>query len=357
MSYIEDKFEIVIFTLALVLFSALVYVAKAPQHLKSAGADDVVSEMPRPKSFWANLFGIGLENREIQRKYINPFDVKKAGNKKDLKEVNTVVNQASVPKTKQDLKKGAASEDKKPHVDINIVGDERTGLSASETVSNSWGQLTPRHASTSSRFTSEEDKSKLNEKNKLSADQWRSLLLGQPTKENIAKFINAYNTLEVDESTFYLITNELLHDSKSDVQFLGLSAAGSFHNSNSFSSVASAYDQLNAENQSKAQAFLMSFSTSQRSNVLLVVLKSSNPVVVDLATQVILKGFHDSSSGSVGVVDPRSSRGDINETANLVSDYQKFVPIFQQLAKGSDPTIANIASSALRQIQTGVASL
>jgi hypothetical protein len=357
MSYLEDKFEFVIFTLALLLFSALVYVAKAPQHLKATGGDEVVSEMPRPRSFWANLFGIGLEDREIQRKYINPFDVKKGVDKKNIVKAGEIANQASTAKPKQDLKKTAGSEDKKPHIAINIVGDDRTGLSDLDMGSKSWSQSKRMHSSASSRITSEEDKSKASDKNKLSADQWRSLLLGQPTKENMAKFINAYSSLEVDESTFYLITNELLHDPKSDLQLLGLSAASSFYTSNSFSTVASVFDQLNADNQSKAQAFLMSFSTSQRSNILLGVLKSSNPVVVDLATQVVLKGFHDSSSGSVGIVDPRNSRGDINETANLVSDYQKFIPIFKQLAKGSDPTIADIANSALKQIQTGVAAL
>jgi len=171
-----------------------------------------------------------------------------------------------------------------------VVGDDRTAMSADDIKFSSHGRSVARSygVNTASSSSSSEDNAK-DKKGGLNLEQWRSLLLGQPTKENVAKLMSAYIAQEVDDATYYAVVSDLLHENKPEVQDLGLYAAGSFFSATSFSVVAKAFDQMNPDVQVRAQKYLMSYSVGRRSNLLLVVLNENNAVVIDLATQVILK--------------------------------------------------------------------
>ncbi|MNT61518.1 hypothetical protein D3C86_1931470 [compost metagenome] len=73
-----------------------------------------------------------------------------------------------------------------------------------------------------------------------------------------------------------------------------------------------------------------------------------------MAAQVVIEGYQAAKSGNTATP-PRASRGD--EVVSSVSGYAKFVPIFKSLAQSGDATIAQLANSALSQMQTSVASL
>src|SRR5438445_9608298 len=132
MSFTDRKLEIATYALVAVMIGGLGYIFKTPVQAV-LGNSDVSYEMPRPKSFLATLFGLGLEDREINRKYVNPFDKKKADAKKaaDAKAAAPSAPKA-VAQKKAETKK-AADAAKKSSVDVNVVGaDVNPGLSGSD---------------------------------------------------------------------------------------------------------------------------------------------------------------------------------------------------------------------------------
>ena len=108
MNYSERKIEMSILGLSILMVGALVYLFKAPVQNIVAEVQEIIYEMPRPKnSFLAALFD--LNDREISRKYVNPFDKKKAEAKKAEE---TKKAPAAVVAKKAETKK---IEDKKGH--------------------------------------------------------------------------------------------------------------------------------------------------------------------------------------------------------------------------------------------------
>lgn len=354
MSFTDKKLEIASFALVAVMIGGLGYIFKTPAQAV-LGTSDVSYEMPRPKSFLAALFGFGLEDREINRKYVNPFDKKKADAKKAAEAKAATSSAPQVAAQKKAAAKKAADAAKKPNVDVQVVGNEpHAGLGGDELANGGNGG---QFANTEVAGTANEtpaDKTK--DKSGMSGSQWRALISAQPTKENVTKLISAYFAKELDQATFYTIVGELLHNNKAETQAAGLYAVSSVYETQSFEMVSSSYDQLTADNQAKAHAYLMTYANSGRSGVLLASLKSTNAVVVELATQVIIKGYQNAKNNTK-VSDPRASRGDVVQSSNWISDYQKFIPDLQRLAQSSDATIVDLANSALSQIRTSVASL
>lgn len=354
MDFSGNKLEIAIVGFAAVVVVGVGYLLKTPVQSILEETAQITYEMPRPKaSFFAALFGLG--NREIDRKYINPFGKKTA--KADKKAA--AADGVSVPPVKTGTKaeaakntaKKAAETNKKNQVDVQIVGDEPTN-SLSENNNFNDGGVSQSYIPNNSSGSPDSQK---DQRNKLDGNQWRSLVMAQPTKENVLKLLEAYQNKEVDDQTFYTIVVDLLKNNKPEVQSYGLYAVKSAVNLKSFSVTAEYYDKLAPEVQAQANGYLLSYSVSGRLPILLSALQSSNPVVVSTAAEVVLEGHKNAKEGTSLKLDPRSSRG--NAMVNSVSEYVKFIPIFKKLTESQDPAIANLANTALSQIQNPVAAL
>lgn len=351
MSFADKKLEYAIFALVAVLIGGLGYLFKTPVQAVLAN-QDVVYEMPRPKSFLATLFGLGLEDREISRNYVNPFDKKKKDAAKKAEEAKKTA--AVAAKTAQKTASTKKADDtKKPKVEARVVGnDQQNGLSGSDIANGANGAFGggPTASAVGAGATSNQDQKD------ITADQWRSLISSQPTKENVGKLLAAYMNGDVDAGTFYEIVTDLLKNNKSETQALGLYAVASVYSSQSFTVVAANYDQLTSENQSTAHTYLLGYASSTRSSILLSAMKSSTAEVVDLALQVVIAGYQTAKTSSSSTTTDGRSRGNTVTASNVTSDYTKYVTQLQALAKSSDAAIASLASSALSQIQTIVAS-
>lgn len=348
MSFTDKKLEMAIFATAAVFVAGLGYLFKAPVQNVLANAD-VTYEMPRPKSFLASLFDLG--GRDVSRKYVNPFEKKKAEEAKktaEAKKATEAAKAAAVAAKKADSKK--ADPTKKPTVDVKVVqADPTKHIPFTDIGNGGSGGVTVQMANNGNAKA--DSKTGSNDK-KVTAEQWRSLVLGQPTQTNVNKMVAAYMAGDLTDSEFYGITKELMHNSNAETQALGLSAVSSFYTTSAFTVVATNYSVLPTEVQTKADAYLLGYANTGRLGILASALKSSSTDVVSMATQIVLKGYQaaKSSVGSDG-----SSGGDVQ--VNAVSSYTRFVSIFQTLAQSTDSEIAGLANSALSQIQTGVAAL
>jgi hypothetical protein len=147
--------------------------------------------------------------------------------------------------------------------------------------------------------------------------------------------------------------NDLLKNSNTETQALGLSAASSFYSSTAFNTVASNYKTMTSDNQTTAMAYMLGFANAGRLSALASSLKSSDSEVVSLAAEVVVKGYNSAKSGTV--TSSTRNRGDA--FANALTNYDQFRDIFKSLSESSNAEIASTATSALSQIQSGVASL
>ncbi|MBV2168612.1 MAG: hypothetical protein KUL82_07885 [Bdellovibrio sp.] len=351
MSFTDRKLETAILGFAIIMVGGMGYLLKAPVQA-ALGGQDVVYEMPRPKtSFLASLFDLG--GREVSRNYVNPFSKKKEDGKKAVqatKPAQAPAKPAVAQKKKEAPKK---SEDpRKGKVDVQVVAAERAkGLGDDGFMADSGSAPQRVENSGKNQNVAEQQQTK----NTLSGDQWRALMMAQPSKENMAKLLEAYSKKEVDDQTFYTIVTDLFRSNKVETQALALMAVKSNYSLKSFSVTSQYYDQLTPELQQQAHAYLLNYAVSARLAILMAALQSSDVEVVGTAAQVVLAGYQNAKGGVVSSGDPRNSRGDI--TVNSISGYSKFIPIFQQLAQSHDSAIVTLANTALSQIQSAVASL
>lgn len=343
----DRKLEIATFGCIALMVAGLGFVAKAPVE-SVLQEQDIVYEMPRPKaSFLSVLFD--LSDREVTRKYVNPF-----GKKKDQKKVAEQAKMpVAQPKPQKVVQKKAEKKDanEQKKVDVQIVGDD---TQTQFTEDNFWAQSAPRVVKNNPAQAKAKD-SKDAKQNALSGSQWRALILAQPTSENISKLVDAYQSREVDDDTFYTIVTDLFRDNKVEHQQLGLAALRSVYNEKSFAVTAQYMDSLAPEVQTSAQSYLLSYTGSGRLNILMSALQSSNKETVATAVEVVVNGYKSSKSGATPLTDPRTARGDVN--TNSTNNYSKFVPIFRQLAQSPDAMIAGLANSALSEIQVSIAAL
>ncbi|MGZ3770759.1 MAG: hypothetical protein ACXVCP_06215 [Bdellovibrio sp.] len=349
----DRKLEIAITGFAAIMVMGLGYILKDPVRSVLAGTDtDIVYEMPRPKrSFLAALFDLG--DREIERKYVNPFS--KPKKKEDKKPTGTagIAPAPTKPVAQQKpVKKKTVDNKAKKKVDVQVVGNDPTKKSDDDMFWNENGAAQQHYADADAGGAVHDQKDK---KNTLNANQWRALIMAQPTKENVAKLVEAYNQKEVDDQTFYTIVTDLLRNNKSEVQSYGLAALKSVYNEKSFAVTAKYYDQLSPELQPQAHNYLLSYGVSGRLPFLISALQSSDADVVEAAAQVVMDGHKKAKGGTNAIVDPRASRGDV--MLNTVSTYSKFIPVLQHLTQSQDANIASLATTVLNEIQTPVAAL
>lgn len=349
MGFSDKKFEIAAGALVLVMVAALGYVLKTPVQTAIANTD-FTFEMPRPKAFFASLFD--LNGREISRTYVNPFDKKKKeeAKKPDVVKTLPAPKPAAVAAKKAAPKKEDAA--KKPTVEVNVAQESpHEGVGADGIRPNAKTGKEGNNGAAGETAAAADP----TDINKNSADQWRALLNAQPTKENVDKMVAALAAGELDSASFYSIVGDLLKNNKSETQKMGvyaLSASG--YKAQAFVLASEYYEQLASDAQSAAHAYLVSYATKGYLTILQGALQSSKASVVEVAAQVVIEGYQAAKSGNTATP-PRASRGD--EVTSSVSGYAKFVPIFQSLAQSGDATIAQLANSALSQIQTSVASL
>ncbi|WP_413586382.1 hypothetical protein [Bdellovibrio sp. HCB274] len=351
----DNKLEIAILVVAAVLVGGVGNLFKAPVQ-KAIQNGDISFEMIRPKSVLAALFDLG--GREVSRNYVNPFGNKKSEEKTSTPNTEDKTKQAAAAAAKTAAKKAEdkkADADKKPETTVNVVQADAGFRAGSDDLTTgsgtgAGGQLAQDGGPGAA------DKSKTDkDKKSMTADQWRSLVLGQPTKENVNKMVVAYMDAELTDGEFYGIVKELLQNSNAETQSLGLSAASSFYTAPAFNVVASSYDTFGSDMQTKAMAYMLGYANAGRLGALASSLKSSNVEVVKLAAEIVVKGYNSAKEGT-STSQGNRYRGDA--FVNALGNYTQFTKIFTELAASSQNSeIAGIANSALSQIQSGVAAL
>lgn len=330
-----------------------------PKSIRKAAQNEIdfSHSMPRPKSALYNFF-FGLDGREIERNEVNPFKETKnnteaAGVRKDLPKI--------------DPKKQAAAAARKPappqvipapkpaEVKVDIVNAPPGSTLESGPLPEGIVSSGAGHAAVSgapaAAVSGGDSGTTEKETQKLSSAQWRALVLGQPTKENVMKLVSAFNNKEADANTLYMIMNDLMQSANPETQSLGLLAAQNVPSLRSFSVVSENYDKLEANVKKSADTYLLTYMQASRLSILAMALQSENTQVVTHAAQVMVAGLEQVKKGqnAGGGSRPNTGRGLVASGAGKT--YTQFISILQELIKSGDSNVAGLAQNALTQIQ------
>ncbi len=336
MDFRESKLEWMMIVLAGVLLLGVLSIFRyfeKPSQIETTA--DVAYEMPRPgQSEGISEFSLG--DREIIRQYVNQ-------NKPVGAAANKNAPAAAAPKKnakkKKDDKKKAAAKSRGSSVEIDIVEADETRMKSDDLDSNPQ-RVTPIISEKTADIPPLVDEEK---KPVKSLQEWRSLLLSQPTKANMDEFLAAWRAGEVDANGFYQVTSELIAIRSKDPQNLALYALQAVPHLRSFTTIARSMPNLTAENQIIARQILMTYSHPNRLNILSQALKTDDINVVRLAAEVVTFGLSRAKSGQG--TDPRQSRGQI--TPLNVNAYAPFVVTFQQFLQSGDSVLVSLANSFL----------
>jgi len=313
---------------------------------------DISYSMPRPTRGPLYTLLFGLEGRELQYKEVNPFKDKKTKAATSAANKSVRGDQKNAPKINANKQANAKASTPipaphKPQVEVNVVNANANpttnGNKDTSTISTTGGGA----AQIVNTVVVPLDGKKAKE-DTLSPGQWRALIIGQPTKENINKLVDAFNNKEVDANTLYLIMNDLLQSSNSETQVAGLWLAQSVPSLKSFSTLSDNYDKLNPANKASADTYFLTYMQTSRLPILAMALKSSDVVTVQRAVHVMATGLQQVKNDP-NSRENRPARGVVGTGGT--NAYTQFIPILQQLIQSADSSVSGPAQSALTQIQ------
>jgi hypothetical protein len=339
MEFRESKLEFTVIILAGFLLFGVISIFRYFERPSQIETADVVYEMPRPiKTEITTDFTLG--DREIIRQYINQ---PKPGGQAAINANNPAQPAPQKKAAKKNDKKAAAEAQKKrSRLDINVIdGDDVDRMSDTEvnppTVGAQVQGASPQQPA--------EGEGKKPGKN---LDEWRALLLSQPTRKNMEDFISAWRAGEINAQGFYQVVNELILTKKRETQNIALMALQAVPHVQTFATIARNFNNFTPENQTLANNILLSYAQPSRLGALSDALELNDLVVVTRAAEVVTIALDRAKSGQGQ--NPRQARGQTTQVS--LEPFAQFVPTFQQWRQSGDATLVNLANSFLSRWQT-----
>ncbi len=342
MDFKESKLEIVIVTAAVLLLFSMMSLFKSISPSSQIETKKIVYEMPRPMSPELES-DFDLANREITREYLN-------GEFKGVADKNKPV--AGIPaktpdkkdKTK-DNKKSSKNVAKKSQLKVDIIpGTESYNRFSEENFANTKVNNSKNvnkqavKENQNSPENKEEDKKKA-----MSIEEWRQLLMAEPTLANMNKFLMAFRKKEILSDEYYGLSQELVVSAKKEHQAAGLYALQSSPSVTSFSMIVKNLPLLSEEARITGQQILLSYSQPQNLGYLSQALQSSDPEVVKHAAEAITYGL-----AKVKKVpkDPKAPPGEV-AASSVVQSYGRFLQVFETWQQSGDQMLMGLAQNFL----------
>lgn len=342
MDFREWKLELSVVAIAVLLMFAMLSLFRSISPSARIEAKEIVYEMPRPVSPELES-EFDLANREITREYIKA-QFKGVG--QDKKSV------AGIPKktpAKNDKKKEAkkvakADSRSKSQLKVNVIpGENKSKMSSGENFSNS---KVARHFQNNNNQPNDTtpEPEKEDDKKVMTIEEWRQLLLAQPTLANMNKFLIAYRNKEISPQDYFQLSQELVTSNTKESQAAGLYALQSVPSATSFSIIAKNLSKLAPETHATAQKILLSYSEPQRLGYLSQALQSTDPEVVKQAAETITYGLAQVKRGPPS---PSGTAGNNSTSSSTLQSYGRFLQVFETWQQSGDQTLMGLAQNFL----------
>lgn len=323
--------------------------------------------MPRPiKEFFASF---SLEDRNVVRIVENPENL----NKKITKKVSPINGtQAAVDKKKTEVEKKRQEYRRQQYLQKQaqerafrlrvvqesekyrreLIKQELDKISNLEnSLSDAYNYAALRKSINSN--TNNNQNNEVTEKDVLTADQWKSLMLSQPTRENALKLAEALQNNEIDIASYNEISELLIKDNSEEKKKLGvwiLTAATSLE---SFKLAAKTMSTVSSENQKILNDYIYSYSRPQALPILEQILKSSETELKTLAADVISKGFElIKTNAQAAANSSRGGRSNVSSNSSSISNFKRLVPTLQWLVSNPNSGLSQWAQGLLSQLQS-----
>lgn len=352
MNWLEDKYEMTVAAVTVVIICACVWLFAHFKHVQEIRVDKEISfEMPRPKAMMTSLFD--LIGREIDRQFVNPF----------AKPVSTAAQGKAVPgpvapptSAADVMKKAAQQKKKKSSLSVDVVDTGRKGgLAPSNNLSVSVVQNQPATFAAmvvpKKETTTSNNPANTKEKERLSPGQWRALILNQPSQENVLKLVSAYQERDLDSASFYAIIGDLLKTNKAEAQTVGIYALRVTPSATSFSTLIHANEVVDATLQASVNQAVLSYGSGSYVGVLGVAIVSKDTVVAAKAMEMISANVTTLKSQLNGK-DQTSKDPEIQKLVVQWSAYKSLAAALKQVAAGTDQQLAQQATAALTALNS-----
>lgn len=191
------------------------------------------------------------------------------------------------------------------------------------------------------------------EKEKMTAAQWKSLILSSPTKENVQKMVEAFHKKEIDLDPYLQIVETLIRDNSEEKKKLGVWALSASLSVESFTLAVKAQSVVNSALQKTLKDYLFSYNRPQGLGFLDAALKSTESDVRTVAAEMITKAV-DAIKAGQPVFSSSTGRGSRGESSSSISlnSYRRLVPTLQWLVSNPNSGLTQWAQTLLSQLQS-----
>lgn len=193
------------------------------------------------------------------------------------------------------------------------------------------------------------------EKNKISYEQWKTLLFSEPTTENKAKILAALKAHEIDEVSFVRLAKELYNEGAgstlNEKQKLGLDLLKAQFSAKAFVALLSLIQESTPEEvQKEITNGLKAYAEVSKFGILNQLLYASDARVVSTAQSLIGEAL--SALENRQIASSREGRGLGFGTASVVfSQFKSFLPGLKRLTAANNDNIAKKATELMETIQ------
>ncbi len=206
-----------------------------------------------------------------------------------------------------------------------------------------------------------EDKDKKDKPEKMTSAEWRSLILTQPSQENMQKMIKALPAGEIELDTFLEISEALIKDNSQEKRRMGIWSLTSVYRQEAFIMSAHLAPDTDAASQKLLNEYLYNYNRAQTLIILEQVLKSADAVAAAAAAQAITKAIENikSTTATGNTTAAISDRGG-GRTAGqppqaqqlTLSSYQRLIPTLKFVAEKNLNNLSQWAQNLLSQLQS-----
>lgn len=215
---------------------------------------------------------------------------------------------------------------------------------------------TPKNSTTATPENKEKEKNG----DALTAAEWKSLVLTQPTEDNVQKMIKALPANEIEMETYLEITEALLKDNSQEKRRMGVWALTSVYKQEAFTFAAHIAPDTDAATQKLLNDYMYNYNRTQTLGILEQVLKSQDSVGAAAAAQSITKAIENLKATPTPqqVSNDRSGSraGGISQQVQqlTLSSYKRLIPTLKIVADRNINNLSQWAQNLLSQLQTAV---
>lgn len=357
--------------ISMLIIMSLFSITQMLRVARAGGSIDefLVVSMPRPIK--EMLFGLSLEGRKVVREIEGDLDDK-------LKRLNKTMSKPSKRGTQAAVDKGQRANQQKRNTYFakqtqlhemrrkafqarvveeaeryrrSLMAERQQSYEEQKTLEafQAWAKKESQNAGPAGQKNEEN-------RERRSSAEWMSLILAQPTQENVGEMIKALATGEIEVSTYLEISEKLIRDNSQEKKRLGIWALTSIYRREAFALAAHLAVDAEVNTQTLLRDYMFSYNQTQRLSVFEQVLKSQDAVAAAAAAQAISRSISAIQSGNPNQA-ANNVRGSGSRNGTAVQQlslrsYQSLVPTLRFVADKNLHNLSQWAHGLLSQLQT-----